>query len=118
MKFHNLNIVTDNTFETYQKITKLLKVYPKENDEDFNLWTYQIVTNEEDEYFDFINSFLDLIEPNLETLKNLGISIDDINIWLFYEYNKQCSISFNSQEMRRLGESGVSFNIDCIEGDY
>lgn len=115
MKFHDLNIATDGTFGTYQKITNLLKVIPKEEKEEFSIWTYQIVTNENDEYFDFVNVFLDLLQPNFEALKNLGINIEDINIWLFYEYNKQCSMSFKAQEMKRLGESGISFNIDCIE---
>lgn len=115
MKFHNLNITTDNTFETYQKITNLLRVNPNEEKDDFSIWTYQIVTNEEDKYFDFINNFLDLLEPNFEYLKVLGINAKDINIWLFYEYDKQCSMSFSPQEMKRIGESGISFNVDCIE---
>lgn len=118
MKFHNLNIVTDNTFETYQKITSLLKVIPEEEKEEFAIWRYQIVTNEEDKNFDFINAFLDLLEPNFKSLKALGINKEDINIWLFYEYKSQCSMSFNAREMKRIGQSGISLNIDCIKSSY
>lgn len=85
MKFHNLHITT-KTFETYQKITKLLKVKPKKEKANYSLWTYQVVTNEEDKYFDYINNFLDLLEPNFKDLKALGIKKDDIIIWLFYEF--------------------------------
>lgn len=114
MKFHNLYIETKNNLEVYQKITDILNVCPKEEQE-FSPWTYQIVTNEEDEYFDFINVFLNLLEPNFEKLRDLGIKKKDISIWLFYEYEQQCSMSFNPQEMKRIGESEISFNIDCIK---
>ncbi|WP_276380382.1 hypothetical protein [Flavobacterium sp. H4147] len=114
MKFHNLYIHTNGSSEIYQKITDLLAVMPQEEGE-FDIWTYQIVTHEEDDYFDFINAFLDLLEPNFEKLENLNIGKEDITIWLFYEYDQQCSMSFNSQEMKRLGESGIAFNVDCIQ---
>ena len=113
MKFHNLYIHTNSSSEIYQKITDLLAVKPKE-EEGFDIWTYQVVTDDEDVYFDYVNDFLDLLEPNFEKLKDLNIYQEDITIWLFYEYEEQCSMSFNSQEMKRLGESGIRFNIDCI----
>lgn len=115
MKFHNLYITT-NTFETYQKVTSLLNVIPKKETSDFGTWTYQFAENEDvDNYFDFVNTFLDILEPNFERLKALGIEKEDILIWQFYEYDQQCSMSFNPQEMKRFGESGISFNIDCIQ---
>ena len=115
MKFHNLYINTDGTFETYQKITTLLNVNPKPEGQEFDLWTYQVITDEEhDNYFDFINHFLDMIEPNFEKLEILGVKREDITIWLFYEYTEQCAMEFNAQEMKRLGESGIPLNIDCI----
>ena len=115
MKFHNLYITT-NTFEIYQKVTSLLNVIPVAETNDFSLWTYQVVENEDvDDYF--VNVFLDLIEPNFERLKILGVEKDDILIWQFYKYDQQCSMSFNPQEMKRFGESGISFNVDCIRKD-
>ena len=113
MKFHNLYISTNNSFEIYHKITDVLGIMPKQED-GYDIWTYQVVTNEEDEYFDYINVFLDLLEPKFERLRDLNIHKEDITIWLFYEYNKQCSMSFDSQEMKRLGENGIALNIDCI----
>lgn len=114
MKYYNLHITTNN-FETFQKVTTLLNVIPLENPDDFSLWTYQVTEDDEAEYFDFINNFIDILEPNFERLKSIGINKEDIIIWLFYEYEQQCSMSFNPQEMKRLGQSGISFNIDCIE---
>jgi hypothetical protein len=69
--------------------------------------------SEEDEYIDFINIFLDLIEPNMTKLKELNISIEDILIWQLYEYEHQCALSFTPQEMKRLGDLGIHLNIDC-----
>jgi len=113
MKYYSINITT-NTIGTYQKVTKLLNVVPMDETIDFSMWNYQVVVNDEEERFDFVNVFIDLVEPNFERLKTLGIEKDDIIIGLVYEYDEQCSMEFNSQEMKRLGESGISFNIDCI----
>lgn len=114
MKFHNLHITTKN-IETYQKVTSLLGVIPALETEDCNLWTYQVVTDEHNDYFDFINVFLELLEPNFERLKILGIDKEDILFWLFYEYDQQCAMGFSAKELKRLGESGISLNVDCIQ---
>jgi hypothetical protein len=116
MKYHNLYINTSNEI-IYHKVSKLLNKLPKEheNEIEFNLWMYQVVTEDDKPYFDFINNFLDFIEPNLKALKDLGIDISDITIWLVYEYEHQCAMEFNPQEMKRLGDSGIVFCIDCLK---
>jgi hypothetical protein len=124
MKFQNIYIHTNSSVEKYNKITEILNVKPTDfyektksiyvNNDYFDVWTYQIISNEEEEYFDFINEFLDLLEPKFDELSKVGILKSDITFWLFYEYDQQCSLSYNSQEMKRLGESGIGFNIDCM----
>ena len=44
----------------------------------------------------------------------LGMYTDTHKIlfWMLYEYDQQCSMEFHSQEMKRLGESGIHLNID------
>ena len=118
MKYQRLQIDTDGTIETYDKITKLLAVEPSVIDLDsklgqpYDLWTYQIDTNDEDN-FDFINKFLDILDLKLADLENLGVTRDKILFWLLYEYDQQCALEFHPKEMKRLGDSGIHLNIDC-----
>jgi len=121
MKYHNLYIDTDGTFEKFDKISKLFRLEPMPVDKEikfakpYSLWTYQVVTADEDEYFDFINKFLDILEPKFADLEILGVKRDNILFWLIYEYDQQCAMEFHSQEMKRLGESGIHLNIDCFQ---
>lgn len=80
------------------------------------LWTYQI--NEDEEtgpFLDFINHCLDLLAGKYEQLAVLGAARGDILIWLNYEYQYQCAMEFDPQQLQRLGENGVHLNIDCFD---
>lgn len=122
MKYYCLHINCSPNKVIYDKITEILGVAPKAFQpsklfpvQTYDSWMYQIVEHDEEPTIDFINVFLDLIEPNLEKLKELGISKNDILIWLNYEYQHQCAMEFHPQEMKRLGEFGIHLNIDCWE---
>ena len=121
MKYYNLYIHLENSSETYEAITEIIGVNPtktspsKFDTNAFDTWWYQVIESEHDSSIDFINIFLDLIEPNFDKLANLGIQKSNILIWLVYEYDKQCSLEFHPQEMKRIGELGIGLNIDCFE---
>jgi hypothetical protein len=123
MKYYRLFISTDNRVETFDKLTEVLGHKPtifentKRPDEKYSTWTYCIDENEEDDKpsFDFINKFLDIIEPKFKELENLGIKKNQITFWLNYEYFQQCSLEFHPQEMKRLGDSEIALCIDCFE---
>lgn len=123
MKYYRLHIHTDNKAETFNKISEILGYQPtifesKRNPNDkYSTWTYCVDKNEEDEgpNYDFINKFLDIIEPKFNELKDLGIEKSDIIFWLNYEYLHQCSMELHPQEMKRLGDSGIVLNIDCFK---
>ncbi|MFD2720777.1 hypothetical protein ACFST9_18795 [Hymenobacter monticola] len=121
MKYHHLSIFGDNTAETYQAITKILGVAPLEDEgrafskSEYSVWTYAVGTEDNQPYFDFINVFLDLLETKFDALEKLGIFRDNITFWLLYNYEHQCSLGFNAQELLRLGASGIALNIDCWE---
>jgi hypothetical protein len=118
MKYHRLHIDTKN-IDTYNQVTVLLGIEPTkfESKRKFNyvteLWTYTVDVDDEEPYFDFINKFLDIIEPKFDELKKLGIDKENISFWLNYEYDQQCAMEFDPQEMKRLGESGIVLCIDC-----
>jgi hypothetical protein len=109
-----------NSFETYQKITEILGVEPRsQNKSRFspevpNSWSYWV---ESEDYFDFINHFLDILEPKIDELAKLGIECknQDIVFWYVYEYEKQCNMEFHPAEMKRLGEAGIPLAISCFE---
>lgn len=111
MKYHSINIYTDDTVETYDKITSLLGVQPVEVDLNskfrsaYSLWTYEVATAEEDPYFDFINNFLDILEAKFADLEKFGVERKHITFWLLYEYDQQCGLEFHSPEMKRLGNA-------------
>lgn len=119
MKYHRLHIHTDGSIETYNNITQLLGIEPaainpdSKSGEPYSLWTYDVDTKDEDSYFDFINAFLDILEPKFDGLEKLGVTRDHILFWLNYEYEHQCAMEFHPKEMKRLGESGIHLNIDC-----
>ncbi len=112
-------IDTGNSEKNYHQLTAILGVIPttfnakKNSVETFSTWTYCVDTKEEDPYFDFINIFLDLLDPNFTKLSEIGIEKNAISFWHLYEYDQQCSMEFNPQEMKRLGESGITLCIDC-----
>lgn len=58
-------------------------------------WGLEVVEDEEDEeYFDFINYFLDLLEGQYSKLEEIGVLKKNITFWMIYEYNQQCNMEF------------------------
>lgn len=119
MKYHRIHIDTKDDKELYDHVSRILKVEPtiisdkEDDDELYSLWTFSVEEEDDAPYFDFINNFLDIIEPNLSKLKQKGIYQQDISFWLLYEYDQQCGMEFHPKEMKRLGDSGIVFCIDC-----
>jgi len=118
MKYYNLHISFKPSKKTYDNITAILGKLPKETNlkekEEPSDWWIQLEENDEkDKYVDFINVFMNLLEPKFNDLKKNGIDKENILIWLVYEYKHQCALGFNSEELKRLGENGIAFNIDC-----
>lgn len=122
MKYYKISIAIDNSPYVFKAISEILNIVPNitSTEETLNMsqheiWEHQIIETEEDKPVDFINMFLDILEPHFNTLKKIGITKDKITFWVNYEYYLQCSMEFSPQEMKRLGESGISLCIDCFE---
>lgn len=122
MKYHRLFIGYDKPgFETFDAITQLLGVAPEPwvkrwfGSKKPASWSYLVVSDDKAPYFDFINVFLDLLEPKLDALLQLGIEKESISLSLTYLYTHQCALGFNAEEMLRLGRSGFTLSIDCYE---
>ena len=120
--YYRLQLGTDNTLETFDAISDVLGLLPDASLYDSNdglnklsIWIYTKEVNETEPYFDFINEFMDLVEPNLSKLQELGIHRSDISIWKLYGYDQQCNMEFDPQRMKRLGDNGITLCISCWE---
>jgi hypothetical protein len=119
MKYYKLSIDTENSADTLNSVTNLLGLKPTETEDDksstdrYSSWMYMVTENDTDPCFDFINAFLDILEPKFSDLEKLGVTRDKILFWMLYEYDQQCAMEFHPQEMARLGQSGIHLNIDC-----
>jgi hypothetical protein len=112
--YDKLEIAFKPSIETFNKITDLLKVKPSNILGDIPAsWVYEIIDEDENTYYDFINEFLDILENKYETLAKLGIERSDITIWYLYEYDQQCNMEFDPKRLKRLGDNGIKLCISC-----
>jgi hypothetical protein len=61
----------------------------------------------------FIQLFLGIFENKYDRLLEIGITIYDISVWMLYEYDEQCNMEFNPNQMKRMGENGITLCISC-----
>jgi len=108
--------------EVYNSITEILGIAPKEDDfeimkkmgiQEHSSWTYETIQMDDDEYYDFINNFLNILEPKFNELENIGIRKSDITFWMLYEYDQQCNLEFNPNRLKRIGENDITLCISC-----
>ena len=48
-------------------------------------------------------------------LESIGISREDISIWVLYEYEGQCNMEYDPVSMKKIGENGIVLCISCWE---
>ncbi|MEH1911341.1 hypothetical protein [Nostoc sp.] len=65
----------------------------------------------------FVDRFLNLLEDKYQKLSMLGVNKDHISIWMYYEYDEQCNMSFSPEDMKRLGDNQITLCISCWESD-
>ncbi|MBX3165339.1 MAG: hypothetical protein KF900_12765 [Bacteroidetes bacterium] len=116
--YDKLEIHFDPSVDTFNKLTTILGVQPSDDFADFpnkipSCWTYEVVDDKPDEYFDFINIFLDILETKYADLEKLNIKRDDITVWMLYEYDQQCNMEFDPARLKRLGDNGIKLCISC-----
>ena len=97
--------------ENYLNITRILEIVPS-NDEYF--WEF-IIDENHDLYIKAIDSFMNIIEPNMQKLKKIGIKPEDISVWFYKPYVNECNMEFSPNEMRRLAENQITLCISCWE---
>ena len=97
--------------EQKDKITNILGIesnYPQV------AWGHELKTKR-NEYVNFIDYFVGILEGNFDKLQDIGITKDDITLWMVYEYDGQCNMEFNPTDIKKLGDSGITLCISCYE---
>jgi hypothetical protein len=78
-------------------------------------WGIELVEKKEDESVFFIKYFLSILEGKYEKLEKIGITRDNISLWMLYEYEGQCNMEFSPKDMYNLGKEGIVLCISCWE---
>ncbi len=101
----------DSDQKQFSKITSILQVKPSCSDV---FWELSI-----DEknllYTKAIIYFINLVENNIEKLKDIGVKNEDITVWFYKPYNGQCNIEFTPKEMLKLSSNNITLCISCWE---
>lgn len=90
-------------------VDKILGI--QHNNETHLGWVLEI--EEKQESIDYINFFLNILEGKYNALEQIGVTRDMISIWRYYEYDEQCNFEFSPQELKRMGDNGITFCISC-----
>ena len=95
----------------YESINRELGILPTST---LYCWEYTIEENSI-QFYQAVDVLLSLLEGKTNALKSIGVFIEDISMWYLYEYTDQCNMEFNSNELKRIGELGITLCISCWE---
>jgi hypothetical protein len=92
---------------------EVANVLGRASSEDTEDWNVTLEERQDDAPTPFLDVFLGLLDGHFASLERIGVSRDDITVWLLYEYDEQCNLEFTAADMERLGRSGISLCISC-----
>ncbi len=62
------------------------------------------------------DNFLNLLSGKYDALKKIGSNRDHISIWRYYTYAQECSLEISPEQMKKMGDQGVTLCISCWQG--
>lgn len=111
MYYYSLRIPISNTEQVVQ-INRILEIksnYPEVG------WGIEVIKGNNYSEFNFADYFISILNGKEAELKDININMDDISIWVLYEYQGQCNLEFNSTDLKKIGNAGISLCISCWE---
>lgn len=78
----------------------------------YGFWGFEI-NDEKSEITSPIEFFYGKMANKMKELETVGVTNDDISVWVFYEYDQQCNLEFTPEEVNNLNEMGVALCISC-----
>lgn len=95
------------------RISKLLQIIPTTSDP---FWEIEINENNP-KYNSAIKYFSEILNNSANKLKSIGINSSDISVWYLYEYEKECNIEFNPDDLKILADNEIALCISCWKSD-
>ena len=83
---------------------------------DMGYWECELKEGASDPPIPFVERFTALLAGKFEALEKVGVSRDDINVRVLYEYDEQCNLEFPPQDLRLLGQAGIGLCVSCWQG--
>lgn len=108
---HFFSLRIDAKPKQISKITNILGIEPNYPQV---AWGYKLNVKD-NSYTNFVEYFLGVLDGKYHKLQEIGITRDDISIWMIYEYEEQCNMEFTPSDMKKLGDNGITFCISCYE---
>lgn len=99
-----------------EPVTKILSIAPSTIE--FGNWELILTQKDSDPYIDFVDEFLNLLADKYDQLSEIGIEKENITVWVLYEYDQECNLEFSPEQMKRLGENGITLCISCWQSSY
>lgn len=76
-------------------------------------WEFEKVQDGNSEYINYIKIYLDILKDKYNQLEQIGVTRDCIEIWMYYEYDQQCNMEFSPEDLKYIGDNGISLCISC-----
>lgn len=99
--------------ERMSQVSKVLGVDPTEVQHGY--WGLEVSDEEIADGVDAVGRVLGLLDGKFEDLERIGVARSDVSIWLFVEYQGQCSLLFTAQDLCRIAEKKLDLCIECWE---
>lgn len=80
---------------------------------DQQFWHWRNVQYHQQNFFDYLHHYQELIQQHYPSLKKLGIQRQDISINLQYRYQGGCNLELHPETLLNLGRSGISLQLNC-----
>lgn len=80
---------------------------------DQQFWRWRNVQYHQQNHFDYLHHYQELIQMHYPNLKKLGIQRQDISIKLQYRYQATCNLELHPETLYHLGRNGISLEISC-----
>lgn len=116
MKYMYILDIGDSNIHQKDQISDILNIKP--NIDYLGAWNYLIEYDDNDvenEYKDFAYEFTTILDGKYDCLKYIGINREDITAWFIYNYEYQCNMEFSPQQLKMLGDNGITFCITCYD---
>lgn len=93
----------------YENVSIILGVTPSKN----RPWIVEVEAGQISS--DGITYLVSLLIDKFEQLNQLGITRENISVWIIYAYQQQCNLEFTPTQLGLLSQEAIRLCISCYE---